>query len=82
MNKVTIFVFLLSSASVMNAGHPDEATQHPKKINSEKPLRRFSAAVPPCPEELTEYLAALNMHNQERSNKRLSPELPKQRELP
>jgi hypothetical protein len=82
MNKVAIFILLVSNACVVNAGHPDEALQHPKKVNSEKPLRRFSAAVPPCPEEITEYLAAVNARNQKEYSKRFSSELPKQRELP
>lgn len=70
-------MFLLNSMFMVNASMPDDSIIHPKKTNSEKP-RRFSAAVPPCIEDVPAYLVARevcqnnNSSNQWKNKKSLS----------
>lgn len=70
-------MFLLNSVFMTNASMADDSIIHKKKINSEKP-RRFSAAVPPCQEDISAYLVAREVYqsyassNQSETRKPLS----------
>lgn len=67
MKKIAVFVFLLSGVFMANAMTSDDSIIHKKKFNSEKP-RRFSAAVPQCPEDMPAYLRALEAHQNHNSS--------------
>ena len=75
MKKIAVYVFLLNSIFMANASMPDDSI-HPKKINSERPLRCFSAAVPPCLEDMPAYLAALEAHQNHNSSNQLQTKKP------
>jgi hypothetical protein len=64
MKKMSLFVFLLGSVCVSNAAMgPEDALNHPKKINSEIPSRHFNHAVPPSPEDMEAYFAAQRLYS-------------------
>jgi len=67
MKKIAMFMSLLNSVFMANASMPDDSIIHKKKINSEKP-RRFSAAVPPCQEDMPAYLAVLEAYQNHNSS--------------